>query len=98
MYKDGWVRNRRGYPVFWTGKAEVLVHRIEMEKKLGRPLTNTETVHHINGDRGDFRPDNLELWDHAQPHGQRVPDKLMWCTEYLAAHDYTVLPPNRSAR
>lgn len=90
---QGWIRKRHGYPVFWTGKAEVLVHRIVMEHTLGRPLRDTETVHHINGDRGDWRPENLELWDHAQPHGQRVPDKIAWCIEYLALHGYTVTPP-----
>lgn len=90
---EGWIRKRRGgYPVFWTGKAEVLVHRIVMEGKLGRPLRDTETVHHINGDRGDWRAENLELWDHAQPHGQRVPDKIAWCIEYLGLHGYAVTP------
>ena len=88
----GWIRKRHGYPVFWTGKAEVLVHRIVMEGKLGRPLRDTETVHHINGDRGDWRAENLELWDHAQPHGQRVTDKLAWCSAYLLEHGVTSLP------
>jgi len=87
------VRRRGGYPIIWTGKAEVLVHRIVMEEKLGRPLRDTETVHHINGDRMDWRIENLELWDHAQPHGQRVPDKLAWCVEYLTLHGYVVTPP-----
>src|SRR5439155_14400085 len=71
----GYTRRRHGYLVFHTGKAEILVHRILMEGRLGRPLTDTETVHHINGQREDNRPENLELWDHAQPHGQRVSDK-----------------------
>src|SRR5438445_12302990 len=55
----GWVRKRHGYLVFHTGKAEVLVHRIAMERRLGRPLTDTETVHHINGQREDNRDENL---------------------------------------
>lgn len=95
-YDRGWVRLRRGYPVFWTGKAEVLVHRIVMEERLGRPLRETETVHHANGDRTDWRIENLELWDHAQPHGQRVPDKLAWCVAYLTDHGYTVTGPDGS--
>src|SRR5262245_38018368 len=40
---EGWTRKRHGYLVFWTGKAEVLVHRIVMEGMLGRELTATET-------------------------------------------------------
>ena len=94
LYEGGWTRIRRGYPVFWTGKAEVLVHRIVMEEKLGRPLRDTETVHHINGQKTDWRAENLELWDHAQPHGQRVPDKLAWCVAYLTEHGYHVTAPS----
>jgi len=90
-YPHGVVK-KNGYVYLNTGKAEVPVHRIVMEEHLGRPLTATETVHHINGQRADNRLENLELWDHAQPHGQRVPDKIAWCIEYLLAHGITSLP------
>ena len=90
-YPHGVVK-KNGYVYLNTGKAEVPVHRIAMERRLGRPLFATETVHHINGRRDDNRDENLELWDHAQPHGQRVPDKIAWCIEYLLAHGITSLP------
>jgi hypothetical protein len=45
-----------------------------------------ELVHHKTGDRKDNRPENLELWSHSQPCGQRVKDKVAWAIELLTLY------------
>lgn len=74
--KFGYVRRRE------NGKW-VTQHRVVMESVIGRRLRPEESVHHRNGDRGDNRPGNLELWSTSQPAGQRVTDKVAWAVELL---------------
>lgn len=53
-----------------------LVHRLVMQRKLGRELKPSEIVHHINHDRFDNDPDNLELTnsrEHSIHHNQKHP-------------------------
>jgi HNH endonuclease len=81
-----WHPDKDGYIVRNVNGTQVSQHRQVMEQHLGRPLKPHETVHHKNGQRGDNRIKNLELWSKAQPSGQRVEDKLARARWFLAQY------------
>jgi len=51
--------NKKGYPV-WNSSGKS-VHRTVAENKIGRKLRSHEVVHHKDGDKGNFRKENLRV-------------------------------------
>lgn len=51
-------------------KGYVPEHIMVMERVLGRPVTDPEIVHHLNGIRDDNRPENLEVLRNRAAHGK----------------------------
>lgn len=69
----------RGYALIYLEKGDPLrcmakddgwasEHRIVMARKVGRPLTQDDVVHHVNGDRTDNRECNLLLMTKQSHH------------------------------
>lgn len=75
--KQGYIHLKIDHRGGW-----MLEHRYVMEQVLKRKLLKNESPHHLNGDRTDNRPENLELWVKPQPSGQRVSDLITYVVQY----------------
>lgn len=68
------IRDSHGY-ISMRGVRGIRQHRWIIEQHLGRKLSTSEHVHHINGNKSDNRIENLEVMTatkHHRLHGSRV--------------------------
>lgn len=61
-----------------TANRIFLEHRLVMSQKLGRPLLSSELVRHMNGDKTDNRPENLDI-------GSAMDNKTDHMTDHMNA-------------
>lgn len=79
--KGGRITDIHGYVRIRMDGKYVLEHRVIMAGLLGRPLLPSEQVHHIDADRQNNSPDNLEL--RSGPHGIGATKHCLTCTCHL---------------
>ena len=74
-WKGGHVA-RNGYRIISKhGKKNLYEHRVVAEEILGRPLKTNEVVHHIDGNRSNNDPSNLQVMTRKQ-HNQKPRDGI----------------------
>lgn len=72
QWKGGRIYAGQGYFRVWLSPKDPMAsmrdhhgyvkeHRLVMARKLGRSLLSSETVHHLDGNRGNNSPENLEV-------------------------------------
>jgi hypothetical protein len=61
-----------GYVQIKTKDGWQYEHRVVMEEMLGRKLTNTEVVHHLDGNGENNSPANLMLFENTREHLETV--------------------------
>lgn len=67
-WKGGRYVDEMGYVRIRVNNRYRREHRVVAEQILGRPLDATEVVHHVDGNKGNNSPDNLEVFESNGAH------------------------------
>lgn len=81
-WRGGHIGKTTGYLYIRIDGKDVGEHILVAEKKIGRRLNPDEVVHHINGDKLDNRPENLQVMtnsEHVKLHGSRRGKTVQEC-------------------
>ena len=68
----GWFKDEKGYPRY--KKSKKLVHRAVASKKIGGSIGKRRVVHHKDGNKMNFRRDNLQVMSksrHSKLHAAK---------------------------
>ena len=97
MWQGGRMDDGQGYIKVWVeadstmssmrdGAGYIKEHRLVLARKIGRPLLASETVHHIDGNRSNNTPDNLQL--RQGKHGNHTAMHCMDCGSTRIGHKH----------